>query len=116
MKTNIQLTKLIEELKKQSNVENAKIWRRIADDLTGSTRRRSIVNLYKLNKHTKPDETVIVPGKVLSVGELDHKINIAAFNFSDQAKEKMLKAQCKILTIYELLKMNPKGKGVRIIG
>jgi len=116
MKSNIQLIKLIEELKKQSSLESVKIWKRIAKDLESSSRRRATVNLYKINQHTKADETIIVPGKVLSVGEIDHKVNIAAYNFSEQAKEKIIKAQGKVLSIYELLKQNPKGKGVRIIG
>ena len=116
MKSNIQLIKLVEELKKQSSLENVKVWKRIASDLEKPTRRRSAVNLYKINKYTKDEETVIVPGKVLSVGELDHKVNVAAFNFSSEAKNKITNANGKVLTIYELLKLNPKGKGVRILG
>ena len=116
MKSNIQLIKLVEELKKQSSLENVKVWKRIASDLEKPTRRRSTVNLYKINKFTKPEETVIVPGKVLSLGELDHKVNVAAFNFSSEAKNKITNANGKVLTIYELLKLNPKGKGVRILG
>ena len=116
MKTNIQLVKLVEELKKQASVEKVKVWKKLAGDLEKPTRKRSVVNLYKINKITKPEETIIVPGKVLSVGVLDHKVNVAAFNFSSQAKEKILSAQGSVLTIYELLKTNPKGKGIRIIG
>ena len=99
-----------------SNQENVKVWKRIASDLEKPTRRRATVNLYKINQNTKDEETVIVPGKVLSVGELDHKVNVAAFNFSTEARNKIVNAKGKVLTIYELLKLNPKGKGVRIIG
>ena len=64
MKTNIQLLKLVEELKKQASVENVKVWKRLALDLEKPTRQRRIVNIYKINKYTKPEETVVVPGKV----------------------------------------------------
>ena len=116
MKTNIQLLKLVEELKKQASVENVKVWKRLALDLEKPTRQRRIVNIYKINKYTKPEETVVVPGKVLSVGELSHKVNVAAFNFSEGAKQKIVDSQGKVMTIYELMKSNPKGKGVRIMG
>ena len=114
-KTNIQLVKLIEALKKQASVEGVDLWSRIATDLEKSTRKRPIVNLYKINKCTKQEETIIIPGKVLSMGELDHRVNIAAFNFSGNAAAKIIKARGKILSIYELLKTNPKAKDVRII-
>jgi len=116
MKSNIQLLKLIQELKTQASKAKVGIWKRVASDLEKPTRSRRIVNLYKLNKYTKPEETVIVPGKVLSVGDIDHKINIAAYSFSNQAKEKILKAKGSVLTIYELMKSNPEGKNIRIMG
>ncbi len=116
MKTNIQLLKLVEELKKQASVENVKVWKRLALDLEKPTRQRRIVNIYKINKYTKPEETVVVPGKVLSVGELGHKVNVAAYNFSEGAKQKIVGSQGKVMTIYELMKANPKGKGIRIMG
>ncbi|MBI4454216.1 50S ribosomal protein L18e [Candidatus Woesearchaeota archaeon] len=115
-KSNIQLVKLVEELRKQGSVEQVNLWKALANELDGSTRHRRVVNIYKLNQHTKPEDTVVVPGKVLSVGEIDHKINVAAFNFSALAKEKILKAHGNTLSIDELMKLNPKGKGIKIIG
>jgi len=47
---------------------------------------------------------VIVPGKVLGDGEMDHKITIAALSFSQQAREKL--KECKIVSIEELAKSN----------
>ena len=78
-------------MKKKSIEHGANIWKRIAEDLERSTRQRRIINLYKINKYTKENETVIVPGKVLSVGELDHNVVIAAFSFSNTALEKINK-------------------------
>ncbi len=61
-------------------------------------------------------ETVVVPGKVLGDGSLDHKLEIAAFKFTQSAKEKIKKAGGKFMSISELIKKNPKGSNVRIIG
>ena len=63
---NLQLQQLLVELKAKSL--DCKLWKRIAQDLSKSTRQRRIVNLYKINKFSKDGETILVPGKVLSVG------------------------------------------------
>jgi len=110
-KTNPHLIKLIRDLKKLANKEKVKLWKRIADELEKSTRRKREVNLRRINRATKENETIIVPGKVLSIGEINHKVNVAAFQFSQQAKTKV-----NAMTIEELMKQNPKAKGVRIIG
>lgn len=59
---------------------------------------------------------MVVPGKVLGAGKMDHPIHVAAFAFSDQARQKILKAKGKCLSILELAKKNPKGTNVKIIG
>jgi len=114
--TNIELKSLIEELKKKAYADNALIWRRIADDLSKPTRKRRTVNLSRINLYTKPNETVIVPGKVLSSGELDHSLTIAAWKFSEQAKQKIEKAKAKAISIEDIMKDSIKGKRVKIIG
>ena len=73
------------------------------------------INLYKINKVLKDKEIAVVPGKVLSLGEFDKKNTVAAFQFSDTAKSKINKTG-KAISIKELIKDNPKGKLVRIVG
>lgn len=114
--TNPNLQKLIRDLKKLSAEKQVKLWRRIAKDLEKPTRIRRKVNLYKVQKYLKDGETAIVPGKLLSLGELTKKAEIAAYQASQQAKEKIAKAGSKFLTIQELMKKNPQGKKIRIIG
>jgi len=116
MKTNKQLTETIEILKKQSSVEGIGIWKTVASFLIGPTRKTRVVNLYKIDKYTKDNESIIVPGKVLGMGEINHKVKIAAFSFSKQAKDKLARAQGKTMTISEMIKENPKGKDIRIMG
>ena len=106
---------LIAMLREESYKGNA-IWKKVADDLNIPTRQRKIVNLSKINRFTAENEVVVVPGKVLSSGELGHKLIIAAFRFSASSIEKMKKSGSSAMSISELMKKNPSGKGVRIIG
>ena len=112
--TNLQLQNLIKELQKRSL--ESQLWKRVAQDLSKSTRQRRVVNLYKINKFAREGEIILVPGKVLSVGDLDKKVQVAAYQFSESAKEKILKNNGTTLSIQELLEKNPEGKQVRILG
>lgn len=112
---NQEMVKLIDELEKKAHEHDAQLWKRLARDLGKPTRKRRIVNLYKINKYAKENETVVVPGKVLSVGELDHNVTVAAFSFSGSAMEKINKVG-KAISISELMKESPKGKKIRILG
>ncbi|HID25375.1 MAG TPA: 50S ribosomal protein L18e, partial [Thermoplasmata archaeon] len=49
-------------------------------------------------------------------GKLTKKIKVAAWGFSDKAKKKIQKAGGRCLSIEDLVKENPTGKGVRIVG
>lgn len=114
--TNPILKKLIQELKKASIEQDVAIWKRLATDLEKSTRTRRIVNLSKINRYTKENETIVVPGKVLGSGELNHKLNVSAYKFSESALEKLQKIGAKTIPLSDLIKENPKGKKIRIIG
>lgn len=113
--TNLQTRKLIVELRKLSTKQKVKFWKVISEELSRPTRIRREVSVGNIDKYSKVNETVIVPGKVLSNGELTHKVTVAAFNFSKQAKEK-INASGKAISIEELMKINPKGSKVRILG
>jgi large subunit ribosomal protein L18e len=114
--TNPELINLIRSLKKWSREHEARLWRDIADRLTPSRRRRTTVNVSHLNRHTIEGETVVVPGKVLGSGQIDHPIEVAAFAFSADAELKIQAAKGKCLSIQKLAAENPKGTKVRIIG
>jgi large subunit ribosomal protein L18e len=72
--------------------------------------------MYKINKFARDGELIVVPGKVLSVGEIKKQVEVAAVNFSDEARKKIILAKGRTLTMRELLKENPEGKKVRILG
>jgi large subunit ribosomal protein L18e len=107
---------LIVELKKKAIVDNSQFWKRLATDLEVPTRNRRVVNLSRINRFTKGNEFIVVPGKVLGSGVIDHKVTVAALSFSEGAVEKLKKQNCELLSIDDLIKKNPKLSDVRIIG
>lgn len=107
---------LITELNILSSKSNAPVWKRLALDLEKPTRKRRVVNLSRINKYGKENEIIIVPGKLLASGELDKKITVAAWQFSEQAKIKISEAKGTCLSIPELMKKNLKPSQMRIIG
>jgi large subunit ribosomal protein L18e len=115
MKTNIQLKSLIAELGKLSNQENKKIWGKIANEFKKPTRNSKAINLNKINYLSKENDIIIVPGKILGNGELEHKITIAAFKISSQAHEKIKQSNSEFYFLDEFIKKNPKIKNARIL-
>jgi large subunit ribosomal protein L18e len=115
-KTNPQIIDLISGLKKQSRETEAPLWRDIALRLERPSRNYSEVNLSRINRYTNDQDMILVAGKVLGAGELDHQLTVAALNFSAGAKEKIIAAGGSCLTIKELMDKNPEGKRVRIMG
>ena len=116
IKTNPRLIALIQDLKKVSYENDAPIWKDIALRLEKPSKNWSEVNLDRINKYIKEKETALVPGKVLSNGELTKKVSIAAWSFSEESEEKIKKAGGKHMSIEELIKKNPKGENIRILG
>ncbi len=114
--TNINLQRLISELRKKSIEEKTAVWKRIAYELERSTRKRRIVNLSRINRYASENEIVIVPGKVLSSGIIDRKITIAAWTFSIEAKTKIEQAGGKAMNLSELMGTKAKPSELRIIG
>ncbi len=107
--TNEHLVKLIRDLSKSEKP----LWRRIAKDLSKPTRQRREVNLSRINRYSKEGDIIIVPGKVLGGGELNHKVTISAWSFSSSALEKIKRAGAKAISIREAFEKNLIG---RIIG
>lgn len=114
--SNENVRNLISSLKEASIKNENRIWKRIALELEKPTRSRRIVNLSRINRYTNDGDVVIVPGKLLGAGTLTHKVTIAALNFSDGAAEKVSEVKGTCVDILELVKKNPKGTNIKIIG
>lgn len=112
---NPELWSLASELRKGSRDHHAPIWGRIADFLEKSRRGRVAVNVGQVARLTEKGETIAVPGKVLGTGILEHKLTVAAFKFTPEARNKIERAGGKCVSLKDLLKEKPQGTKVRII-
>ncbi len=90
-------------------------WENIAKILSGSTRAFSSVNLSKIEEETKAGDTVLIPGKVLSQGDLTKKIKIIAFSASALALEKIKESKSEFSTILLEINKNKKFEGIKLI-
>ena len=115
-KTNPMLVSLIHDLKKTANKNDAPVWKDIAIRLEKPSRNWPVVNLDRIDRHIRENETALIPGKVLSPGNLTKKVSIAAWSFSKRSVEKIKKAGGKTLSIQDVMKNNPEGKDIRILG
>lgn len=113
--TNPNVVNLINQLKKLSSESNVKVWKTIAEKLEKPRRQKVSVNLSKINRYTQEDEIAVVPGTVLSAGDLDHKITIAALRFSSTAIEKIEQSNSKWMSIYDLIELKPSANKIKII-
>ena len=113
--TNPYLRKLIENIRQKYIELKAPIWRSVIEKLEKPRRQKVVVNLSKIERYAKDGETVLVPGKVLSSGNLTKKVRVAAWQFSKQAEEKIRKSGGEVISIEELIEENPKGSNVKIL-
>lgn len=88
-----------------------KLWRSVYRLVEVPARKRSKVNLSKIDLNTKEGDNVVVPGKVLSSGVIKHKVSIAAIEFSEQALKNLKEANCKVVDIKDMV----KSENVRLI-
>jgi large subunit ribosomal protein L18e len=121
MKSKTKIGKQLERKKSSGLVETIiaakknKAWNSAAAVLSGPRKGRADMNLDEISRYAKEGEAIAIPGKVLSQGELDKKIKIIAFAFSERAREKIRESKSEAETLSDEIKKNPSAKGVRFI-
>jgi len=113
--TNPELKKTIRALRKASKNGGPAIWGALADELDKAKRGRVAVNLSRINRHSEAGNVVAVPGKVLAAGALRHPVTVAAFSFSEKAREKTELAGGRALSLTELLTEEIEPSNIRIL-
>ena len=108
-KTNKELVDTIIAAKKRSE------WLKIAGILSGSRRQSINLNLSEINDKSQEGDTLLIPGKVLSQGEIKKKVKIIAYKFSEKAKERLLKEKIQMSSIMDEIKKNPEAKGIKVL-
>ena len=107
---------MVKDLKQASKKNEAPIWSKLADlALKPSTSKRT-VNLTRINKITKENDVLFVPGKILGTGNLSHKIILSSFSISTTARNKIIKSGGNVMAYSDMIKKFPTGKGVIIFG
>ena len=119
-------TKIETQLRKKNNSElvetiiaakKNQAWLDVAAILSGSRKNRKDANLSEINDHAaEGNKKIVVPGKVLSQGNIDKKVKVIALSFSDKAKEKLSEAGCETSGLLEGIKANPSTEGLKILG
>ena len=112
-KTNPGLVTLIGDLKAKTRSNGAPLWRDVALRLEKS---RSNWAEPNLSRYAADEKLILVPGKLLGSGELSSKHTVAAYSVSTSAQTKIEAAGGKVVSIHDLMKKNPTGKGVYILG
>ena len=113
-KTNPRLNSLIAKLKSVSRESGANVWQDVADRLEKPRRTHAEVNLGRIERYAREEETVVVPGKVLGSGVLQKDVTVAAVDFSSSARTKIERVG-ETVALEELVADNPEGSNVRVI-
>lgn len=94
----------------------SRFWRAVAQEILKQRRRRRTVNVIHISRSTNPNDSVVVPGKVLGTGAIEHPITLGTYSCSQVALKKIERAGGKVLPIEEMVKRNPSGKGLKVLG
>ena len=114
--TNQVVLRMASDLKKASTKNDAPFWRKLAEYALKPSIARRDINLNRIGQLTKENDTVVFPGKVLGTGNVSHKITLCSFSISDSAAAKVLEEGGKLISYSDLIKQNPTGKGVVLLG
>lgn len=110
--TNPVLRRLARKLRAKGKDLDVPLWLDVADRLFKPRRSRAELNLSRINRHTNDGDTVVVPGKVLGSGKMDHSVKVAAFKFSSRARRRIQASGGKTMEIGELVEENPDGNDI----
>lgn len=114
--TNQVVVHMAKELEVASKKNKAPIWSLLAEEALKPSRARRVLNLKQIDKYVSDNDTVVVPGKVLGTGSISHKITLCSFSISTTGAKKVAQSGGKVIGIAQLIKSNPTGKGVKIVG
>jgi len=106
-KTNPYLVETIKALKR-TNTEIAKI-------LVMPKRKWLSMNLEEIERKVASGDKILVPGKVLSSGNLSKKLKIVAWSISDKAEEKLKESKSEFVLLVDEMKKNPELKDLKVL-
>ncbi|PSQ38484.1 50S ribosomal protein L18e [Halobacteriales archaeon SW_7_71_33] len=113
-KTNPRLRDLIADLKTAARESDAGVWADVAERLQKPRSTHAEVNLGRIERHAREEETIVVPGKVLGSGALRTEVTVAAVDFSGSAETKIDQVG-EPIRLEQALERNPEGANVRVV-
>ena len=114
-KTNPELVATIQTLRRAGWKNESPLWRLVAKSLEKPSRTWATVNVGHIARVAAQAQLVVVPGKVLGAGELAQKVDVAAWGFSDSAREKIHAVGGRCLSLSEAASANPSGTGAMVV-
>ncbi len=116
MKENEFRLKLGFDLERHSKKSKQMIWGDASEAVLASRKNRPEVNVSDISRNSKDGAKILVPGKVLGLGAIDHKVTVGAFSFSKDARAKIKASGGSCLSVREFMDTNASVKGVLLLG
>ena len=116
MKDNVNRLRLAHSLEKRARQSKQSIWRVASRKVVGPRQNRSLVNVGEISRHTKDGSKIVVAGKVLGGGEIDHKVTVGAYSFSEGARSKITKLGGRCFNLQDFMNENANVKDVLLFG
>lgn len=116
MKDNILRIKTGWSLERYSKKSGQRLWADVSKGILASRKNRPSVNVSEISRNAKDGSSVIVAGKVLGSGTIDHRVLVAADSFSSSARAKIIAAGGECIGLKEIMDANKNMKGVLLIG
>ncbi len=82
--------------------------------LSVPARKRITVNLGSLNEY-KDGETVVIPGKLVAGGQLQKKLTISCWRFSEAVLSKLKESGSNIISLHDLSLKDLDGNTLRLV-
>ena len=115
MKENSFRIRLGKDLGRHSKKSSQRLWKDLSKDVLGSRKNRPSVNVAEISRNSKEGERVVVGGKVLGAGSIDHKVTVAAYSFSQGAKMKIKASGGTCMNLREFMETSTNVKDVKVI-
>ncbi|MEM2841998.1 MAG: 50S ribosomal protein L18e [Thermoproteota archaeon] len=100
---------------KAGRKNDSRFWLAVAQEIMKPRETRAEINLGQVSRLTSSGETVVIPGKLLGDGEIEHPVRISSISVSSSALKKLIKAGGEYISIEKLILENPKGKNLKLL-
>ncbi len=116
MKENQYRLKLGYDLRKQSRKSKQGLWKTASEGILASRKNRPEVNVGVISRNSTEGSKVLVAGKVLGTGKIDHKVTVGAYSYSKDARDKIRAAGGACLNLREFMASTSSVKDVLLLG